>query len=256
MVNEDLINVIKNETVEIIPKNISKKRKQKLENCLESFLNIAASELDKNNNTIVIKEFVLRRLADWIYNISLNVFEYDMDENYDKILQKITFVVYEVTLKLLKDGIQDDEFYNILEYEVKRNYSKILRDISKNYINQINDSELERNSTYFWQLIFIKYTSDNKRIFYPSFFSDGYYITSEEQFKNYQKFGNKFFIILLFLFIFMAKFKLLKVIFYFKLISIQTFCTIAILLTIIGLIYNVIIPKLIFKNNIKTTEKY
>ena len=256
MANEELINNIKNKIIKIIPANLSKQRKQKIKKCLEDFLNIAAKEIDNNNNSIEIKEFVLMRLADWIYNISLSVFEYDMDENYDEILQKISFLVYEVTFKLLEKDIQDDESYNILEYEVQRNYSKILREVGSNYRKQIKDTDLERNSAYFWQYIFIKYTPDNKRIFYPSFFSDGYYITSEEQFKNYQKYGNKFFIIFLFIFIFMAKFKLLKALFYFNLISIQTFGIIIGLLITIGLIYNLIVPKLIFKENIKTSEKY
>ena len=126
MTNEELINNIKNKIIKIIPANLSKQRKQKIKKCLEDFLNIAAKEIDNNNNSIEIKEFVLMRLADWIYNISLSVFEYDMDENYDEILQKVSFLVYEVTFKLLEKDIQDDEFYNILEYEVQRNYSKIL----------------------------------------------------------------------------------------------------------------------------------
>lgn len=256
MTSEALIDVIKSEIITIIPTNLSKKRKQRIKRCLEEFLNIAANEINKNNYSNETKEFVLRRLAEWICNISISVYEYDMDENYDEILQKIAFVVYETTCQLLNAGIQDDKFYSLLGYDVKRNYSKILREVGSNYRKQIKDTELERNSAYFWQLIFIKYTPDNKRIFYPNFFSDGYFITSEEQFKNYQKFGNKFLIILLFLFIFMAKFHLLKVLFYFKIMSLQTFGLVLGILLAIGIIYNLIVPKLIFKDAIKTSEKF
>ena len=109
---------------------------------------------------------------------------------------------------------------------------------------------------YFWQLIFIKYTQDNKRVFYPNFFSDGYFITSEEQITNYKKFGNKFFIWLILIFIACLKLRIIKFILYNHLLNQLNFFAILFGIIFIGLIYNFIAEKIIFKHSIRITEKY
>lgn len=109
---------------------------------------------------------------------------------------------------------------------------------------------------YFWQLIFIKYTQDNKRVFYPNFFSDGYFITSEEQIINYKKFGNKFFIWVLLIFIACLKLHIIKFILQYHLLTQLNFFDILFGIIFIGLIYNFIAEKIIFKHSIRTTEKY
>lgn len=109
---------------------------------------------------------------------------------------------------------------------------------------------------YFWQLIFIKYTKDNKRVFYPNFFSDGYFITSEDQIRKYKKFGNKFFIWLILIFVACLKLRIIKFILHYHLLNQLNFFIILAGIIFIGIIYNFITEKIIFKHSIKITEKY
>lgn len=108
----------------------------------------------------------------------------------------------------------------------------------------------------FFQLLFIKYTADNKRIFYPNFFSNGYFITSEEQMIKYREYGNGFFILCFFAFLAIIKFKILKLLIKMHLLT-SVNCKIAlVVLIILGIIYNLISEKIIFKHALKIQEKF
>ena len=109
---------------------------------------------------------------------------------------------------------------------------------------------------YLWQLIFIKYTKDNKRVFYPNFFSNGYFITSEEQMIKYRKYGNMFYIICFAIFIILAKFKIFKILTKAHLLSGQLVLWIFIGIIPLGLIYNLITEKIIFGKNPIIEEKF
>lgn len=109
---------------------------------------------------------------------------------------------------------------------------------------------------YFWQLIFIKYTQDNKRVFYPNFFSNGYFITSEEQMINYRKYGNKFFIVCLFLLYLMFKLKLIKLLLKLHLVNFWYLLIILGIIILAGIIYNIAVEKIIFRYSPKIEEKF
>lgn len=236
---------------------ISRKRKNRTKECLDEFLQITAKSIDENyENSDDIKPYILEIFAQHIVLTSICVFHDELDEYYDEILQKIAYAVYETVFLLWEQEPDGDVFEKRLAQIINKEYKKIVKEIGHNCVSLIKESDIKRNSAYFWQLIFVKYTSDNNRVFYPNFLSDGYFITSEKQFVDYQKYGNKFFIICFFVLIFMAKFRLLKALFYFNFLSIQTFGLIVAILLIINTIYNFISQKLIFKNCIKTSEKF
>lgn len=109
---------------------------------------------------------------------------------------------------------------------------------------------------YFWQLIFIKYTQDNKRAFYPNFFSNGYFITSEEQMINYRKYGNKFFIVCLFLLYLMFKLKVIKLLLKLHLVNFWYILIIFGIIIFAGIIYNIAVEKIIFRYSPKIEEKF
>ena len=109
---------------------------------------------------------------------------------------------------------------------------------------------------YFWQLVFIKYTQDNKRVFYPNFFSDGYFITSEEQMINYRKFGNKFFIVSLFVFYLMLKLKIFKLLYKMHFLNFWYVLIVIGIILLVGIIYNIVAEKNIFRHSPKIEEKY
>lgn len=109
---------------------------------------------------------------------------------------------------------------------------------------------------YFWQMIFIKYTSDNKRVFYPNFFSNGYFITSEDQMIKYRKYGNMFFLICFAIFLILGKLKILKLLIKMNILSGWGWLALLGAILVIGTIYNIIVEKIIFKHSIKIEEKY
>lgn len=109
---------------------------------------------------------------------------------------------------------------------------------------------------YFWQMIFIKYTSDNKRVFYPNFFSNGYFITSEDQMIKYRKYGNMFFLICFAIFLILGKLKILKLLIKMNILSGWGWLALFGAILVIGTIYNIIVEKIIFKHSIKIEEKY
>ena len=109
---------------------------------------------------------------------------------------------------------------------------------------------------YFWQMIFIKYTSDNKRVFYPNFFSNGYFITSEDQMIKYKKYGNMFFLICFAIFLILGKLKILKLLIKMNILSGWNWLALLGAILLIGMIYNIIVEKIIFKHSIKIEEKY
>lgn len=109
---------------------------------------------------------------------------------------------------------------------------------------------------YFWQMIFIKYTSNNKRVFYPNFFSNGYFITSEDQMIKYRKYGNMFFLICFAIFLILGKLKILKLLIKMNILSGWGWLALLGAILVIGTIYNIIVEKIIFKHSIKIEEKY
>lgn len=109
---------------------------------------------------------------------------------------------------------------------------------------------------YFWQMIFIKYTSDNKRVFYPNFFSNGYFITSEDQMIKYRKYGNMFFLICFAIFLILGKLKILKLLIKMNILSGWGWLALLGAILVIGTIYNIIVEKIIFKHSLKIEEKY
>lgn len=109
---------------------------------------------------------------------------------------------------------------------------------------------------YFWQLIFIKYTNDNKRVFYPNFFSNGYFITSEEQMIKYRKYGNMFFIVVFVVFLLLLKFKIFKILVKYHLLTLNSFLITLAAVIILGTFYNIVTEKMIFKHAIKMEEKF
>lgn len=255
IVNRHLIDIEQ----ELDNAKISKSRKKILKNLLKELLLIVANDIDKRENFYreEKKDFILPILGYYLVEYSKDFTLKNLNDAYEEIMRNLAFAVYELVLMLKKQHeVSDDKFYEVLNAYVYDEYLKILKYQCKKMQKNIKLEEVNRNSVNFWQMIFIKYTSDNNRIFYPSFFSDGYFIMSEQQFKNYQKFGNKFFIVLFFLFLILAKTKALKAIFYFKLLSFQTFMLILAVLSVIGIIYNIVVPRLIFKNSIKTQEKF
>lgn len=109
---------------------------------------------------------------------------------------------------------------------------------------------------YFWQMIFIKFTPDNKRVFYPHFFSDGYFITSEDQMIKYRKYGNMFFLIAFAIFLILGKLKILKLLIKMNILNIWGWLGVLGAIILLGIIYNIIIEKKIFGHSIKIEEKY
>ena len=105
-------------------------------------------------------------------------------------------------------------------------------------------------------MIFIKYTSDNKRVFYPNFFSNGYFITSEDQMIKYKKYGNMFFLICFAIFLILGKLKILKLLIKMNILSGWNWLALLGAILLIGMIYNIIVEKIIFKHSIKIEEKY
>lgn len=112
------------------------------------------------------------------------------------------------------------------------------------------------SNRYFWQMIFIKYTSDNKRVFYPNFFSNGYFITSEDQMIKYRKYGNMFFLICFAIFLILGKLKILKLLIKMNILSGWGWLALLGAILVIGTIYNIIVEKIIFKHSLKIEEKY
>lgn len=105
-------------------------------------------------------------------------------------------------------------------------------------------------------MIFIKYTSDNKRVFYPNFFSNGYFITSEDQMIKYRKYGNMFFLICFAIFLILGKLKILKLLIKMNILSGWGWLALLGAILVIGTIYNIIVEKIIFKHSLKIEEKY
>ena len=239
----------------------SRTRKNKIKKCIKNFLYLAAEDFNQKYNKFEeVKPCILELLTYYIITTSINVFENDLDEYYDTILQKTAFAFYATAIHLLKQDFKEKDFLENAESINKivyREYRNILTEIRHKCLQEIKDTDITRDSAYFWQMIFIKYTSDNNRIFYPNFFSDGYFITSEKQFTDLLKYWNKFFIITFFILGLTALIiKHLKSIFYFNILNEQNFILLITVLLIINIIYNTIVQKLIFKNCIKTSEKF
>ena len=242
------------------PKSFSKKQRICFENCFSSLLQIFINHLEQNTDIISndLKESICELFAALIFQFSFEIFELkDFDDDYEQIMQKIAFVIDEAVFHLLKNGVSEQlNVEKWIEKQARNAFRKALKDIADRKLSQIRDENIVRNNAFFWQLIYIKYTSDNKRIFYPNFFSDGYFLTSEKQFKDYINWGNKFFICCLFVFLILLKFKLLKLLINLGVLNSQILIFGILVLIILGIIYNFVSQKVIFKNAIKTHEKF
>lgn len=107
-----------------------------------------------------------------------------------------------------------------------------------------------------FQLLFLKYTKDNKRVFYPNIFANGYFITSEEQMIKYREYGQRFLLVTCFVLYLLFKLKIFKLMVKTHVMGLNGFLGLILVLFVLNLIYNIVAEKIIFKNSFRIEEKF
>lgn len=107
-----------------------------------------------------------------------------------------------------------------------------------------------------FQLLFLKYTKDNKRVFYPNIFANGYFITSEEQMIKYRKYGQRFLLVTCCVFYLLLELKIFALMLENRVMDLSGFLGLILVLFVLNLIYNIVAEKIIFKNSFRIEEKF
>ena len=127
-----------NQSKNLIPAEFSQDEKDYISSTIGHFVELSGESLNKNFDEQIDDEqkvFMTQVLAEWTFHKAADVIRSGIPrKNWDSVMQKIAYTVFEVTKEGLLKGLPQEQLLDAVEHHVKKCYAKIIDDLCKKNI--------------------------------------------------------------------------------------------------------------------------
>ena len=136
-----------NQSKNLIPADFSQDEKDYISSTIGRFVKMSGEALNKEFDDKINDEqkvFMTQVLAEWTFHKAADVIRSGIPrKNWDSVMQKIAYTVFEVTKEGLLKGLSQEQLLDAVEQHVKKCYTKAVEDLhNKNIITK----EIEENA--------------------------------------------------------------------------------------------------------------
>lgn len=145
---QNFAKVLTDQAGELTPAHFNEFQKNYVVNTILNFATLAGEALYNDTATHFTAEqamLVTQIIAEWSFHKSVDVIKSGiMPEQWDGIMQKIAFTIFEVAKKGIQGDVPQDQLLLIVEHQVKKAYEEALSELQQNGI--INEELMNRAS--------------------------------------------------------------------------------------------------------------